>query len=66
LNANTPFLEVGANNHNIYPTEYLNSLELSGLSPAKLQLKVGCPIMLLCNIAPKQGLFNGSHLIEHA
>jgi len=63
LSIDAPILEVGANNHNIYPIEYLNSFELSGLSPTKLQLKVGCPIILFRNIAPKRGFCNGSCLI---
>jgi hypothetical protein len=40
-------IEVGADNNNLYPTRYLNSLDLLGLPPSKLHLKVGCPIMLL-------------------
>ena len=38
--------------NNRYPNEYLNSLEPSGLPPFNLELKKGCPIMLLINIAP--------------
>jgi hypothetical protein len=56
-------IEVGADNNNLYPTRYLNSLDLLGLPPSKLHLKVGCPIMLLLNIVPKHGLCNGSQLI---
>jgi hypothetical protein len=48
---------------NRYPNEYLNSLDPSGLPPFKLHLKVGCPIMLLRNIAPKAGLCNGTRLM---
>ena len=45
---------------NRYPNEYLNSLKPSGLPPFKLELKVHCPIMLLRNIAPKDGLCNAT------
>jgi hypothetical protein len=48
---------------NQYPMEYLNSLNPSGLPPFNLELKVGCPIMLLRNIAPKEGLCNGTRLM---
>ncbi|XP_028102779.1 ATP-dependent DNA helicase PIF7-like [Camellia sinensis] len=34
-----------------------------GLPAFKLELKVGCPIMLLRNIAPKDGLCNGTRLM---
>jgi ATP-dependent DNA helicase PIF1 len=47
----------------MYPIEYLNYFELPSLSPAKLHLKVGCPIILLRNITPKHELCNGSQLI---
>ncbi|CAG8485097.1 9557_t:CDS:2 [Scutellospora calospora] len=33
------------------------------MSPSKLTLKVGCPVILLRNLAPHQGLCNGSHLV---
>ena len=46
-----------------YPNEYLNSLDPPGLPPFKLQLKVGCPIILLRNLAPADGLCNGTRLV---
>lgn len=48
---------------NRYPNEYLNSLDPAGLPPFKLDLKVGCPIILLRNIAPKDGLCNGTRMM---
>ncbi|KAI8556005.1 hypothetical protein RHMOL_Rhmol05G0219300 [Rhododendron molle] len=48
---------------NRYPNEYLNSLNTFGLPPFKLDLKVGCPIILLRNITPKVGLCNGTQLM---
>ncbi|KAI8531246.1 hypothetical protein RHMOL_Rhmol11G0122200 [Rhododendron molle] len=48
---------------NRYPNEYLNSLDPTGLPPFKLQLKAGCPIILLRNIAPKDGLCNGTRMM---
>ena len=45
----------------MYPVEYLNSINCSGLPLAKLALKVGCPIMVLQNINPGEGVCNGSH-----
>jgi ATP-dependent DNA helicase PIF1 len=44
-----------------YPTEFLNSLEPSGMPPYNLTLKVESPIMLLRNIEPPK-LRNGTRL----
>src|SRR5260363_272112 len=63
LSADEAIIEDGADNHNVYPTEYLNTLNPSGMPPAKLELKIGCPIILLRNLAPHQGLCNSSRLV---
>jgi hypothetical protein len=43
-----------------YPVEYLNEINCSGLPLAKLELKVGCPVMILKNLDPAHGVCNGS------
>ncbi|CAG8716605.1 14324_t:CDS:2, partial [Gigaspora rosea] len=40
LSMNEAIIEDGADNHNIYSTEYLNTLNSSGMPPAKLELKI--------------------------
>lgn len=45
-----------------YPTEFLDSIELSGLPPHKLELKKGAPIICMRNIDPPR-LCNGTRLI---
>jgi ATP-dependent exoDNAse (exonuclease V) alpha subunit len=52
--------EQGVDSNFEYSVEYLNSIRASGLPLAKLALKVGCPIMVLRNLDPAQGLCNGS------
>lgn len=46
----------------LYPVEYLNSIDLSGIPQHKLELKIGAPVMLLRNINASAGLCNGTRL----
>jgi ATP-dependent DNA helicase PIF1 len=49
--------------HNYYPEEFLNTLTPNDLSPHVLKLKIGCPVILLRNIDPENGLCNGTRII---
>ncbi|XP_054777262.1 uncharacterized protein LOC129285554 [Prosopis cineraria] len=46
----------------LYTTEFLNTINCSGLPPHKLTLKIGTPVMLLRNIDQASGLCNGTRL----
>jgi hypothetical protein len=49
-----------------YPVEYLNEINCSGLPLAKLELKIGCPVMILHNLDPAHGVCNGSRgILRH-
>ncbi|KAL3818110.1 hypothetical protein ACJIZ3_004015 [Penstemon smallii] len=43
--------------------DYLSTISTSGLPPHILKLKKNCPVMLLRNLNPLQGLCNGTRLI---
>jgi hypothetical protein len=48
---------------NTYLSEFLNTLEVSGMPSHKLSFKIGAPVILLCNLDPLAGLCNGTRLI---
>ncbi len=47
----------------LYPMEFLNTLQFSGIANHELELKVGVPILLLHNLNQSIGLCNGTRLI---
>jgi ATP-dependent DNA helicase PIF1 len=47
----------------LYPVEFLNTLQFSGIANHELELKVGVPILLLRNLNQSIGLCNGMRLI---
>jgi ATP-dependent DNA helicase PIF1 len=51
--------------NNYYPSEFLNTLTSNGLPPHVLKLKKNCPVILLQNIDPTNGLCNGTRLVIH-
>jgi hypothetical protein len=53
---------VGNSETEMFPVEYLNSLNYGGMSPSKLEVKLGVPLMLLRNIDPARGLCNGTRV----
>ena len=63
LSADSVNLEDNTAQSQIYPIEFLNSLNASGLPLSKITLKTGCPLMLLRNLEPSKGLCNGSRLV---
>jgi hypothetical protein len=44
-------------------SEFLNTLEVSGMHSHKLVFKIGALVILLCNLDPLTGLCNGTRLI---
>jgi len=51
----------GVPQQGLYPTDFLNKLEFSGVPPHAMHLREGCPIILLRNMTG--GLANGTRLI---
>jgi hypothetical protein len=54
---------VGVSMDSLYPVEFLNTLQFSGIANHKLELKVGVLILFLCNLNQSIGLCNGTRLI---
>ncbi len=54
---------VGVSMDSLYPVEFLNTLQFSGIANHKLELKMGVPILLLRNLNQLIGLCNGTKLI---
>ncbi|TVU06803.1 hypothetical protein EJB05_46838, partial [Eragrostis curvula] len=48
---------------NNYPIDFLNSLTPNGLPPHELKIKINCPLILLRNLDPHNGLCNGTRLV---
>jgi ATP-dependent DNA helicase PIF1 len=48
-----------------YPTEFLHAIDVPELAAHELRLKVGCPMLLLRNLDPSNGLCNGTRLRVH-
>jgi len=49
--------------HHAYPTEFLQQLNVGGLPPALLCLKVGSPVILLRNLDPGEELCNRTRMV---
>ena len=57
--------ESGAANDAI-PNEYLNTIAVSGMPLHDTELKINCPIILLRNLNPYEGLCNGTRMVVTA
>jgi len=53
----------GVSMDSLYPMEFLNILQFGDIANHKLELKVGVPILLLCNLNQSIGLCNGTRFI---
>ena len=64
FSADTVVTESGADGSTArYPVELLRSLDAPGLPPGELRVKIGCPLILLVNLAPSRGLCNGTRMV---
>ena len=60
------FDSVDDDSNNSYPLDFLNSITPNGLPPHELKVKKNCPIILLRNLDPHNGLCNGTRLVVRA
>ena len=58
----TAFNDAGTVN-DVISNEYLNTITIPGMPVHETVLKIGCPIILLRNLNPYEGLCNGTRLI---
>jgi len=56
-------VDAGVSIDSLYPVEFLNTLQFSGIANHELELKVGVPILLLHELDQSIGLCNGTRLI---
>ena len=52
--------------HSNYTIDFLNSITPNGLPPHILKVKINCPVILLRNLDPNNGLYNGTRLMIRA
>jgi len=60
------FDSVDDDSRNNYPIDFLNSITPNGLPPHELKIKTNCPVILLRNLDPNNGLCNGTRLMVRA
>jgi hypothetical protein len=45
------------------PPEFLRTINDGSLPPGELNIKIGCPLILLRNLSPGRGLCNGTRMV---
>ncbi|XP_062202099.1 uncharacterized protein LOC133904655 [Phragmites australis] len=60
------FDPVDDDSRNNYLIDFLNSITPNGLPPHVLKVKTNCPVILLRNLDPHNGLCNGTRLMVRA
>lgn len=63
---NTKMIDRFPGKERIYPLDFLNTITPNGLPPHELKVKVNCPVILLRNLDPSNGLCNGTRLMVRA
>jgi ATP-dependent DNA helicase PIF1 len=63
--ADSAFNDAGVANDAL-PNEYLNTITVPGMPLHETELKINCPIILLHNLNPYEGLCNGTRMVVTA